>query len=76
MDFSCEEKSMYLIKNVKVRRWLVYILHSLAVTRLIKYRNDEGCQHSKSAPASFLHYLPSGKILVLFFLLPRKVQFT
>jgi hypothetical protein len=37
--------------NVKVGRWLIYSSQSLTVTWLIKYRNNEGCQHSKSAPA-------------------------
>jgi hypothetical protein len=69
MGFPYEEKSTGPIdENVKVRRWPIYSSQSLVVTRLIKYRNDEGCQRSKSAPAPFLHCLPDGKIMVLFFL--------
>jgi hypothetical protein len=74
MGFPCEEKSTCLIdKKVKVKRWPVYILQSLTITRLSVCKNYEGRRRSKSAPAPFLHCLPNGTILVLFFLPPQMV---
>jgi hypothetical protein len=72
-------KRVWAQKETKVKKsknyvMAVYILQNPVVAKLARHRNDKDCQHSKSAPAPFLHCLPNKKILALFFPPPRMVQ--